>query len=509
MKIGIWVLGDQLWSGQAALKANQANCSQVPILFIESTEFARQRAYHRQKLVLVWSAMRHFAQELRENDWSVTYEITKDFLTPLHHWLKSQGITQLQIMTPGDRHFENWLRSLDLPCELNLLPNNHFLWSKDDVAIWARGRKRLLLEDFYREGRRRWQILIENNQPVGGQWNFDQENRKPPQKQLAPPVPLFSCPDAITQQVIERVKELNFPGYGQLSEFQWGVTRQQALEVLGQFIDEGLGQFGTYQDAMVTEHKTLWHSLISPYLNLGLLTPWEVIEAVIKAFTSKKISLNNVEGFIRQILGWREYMQAIYQWVNEDYGQLNWFNHDYPLPGFYWESSQTKMNCLAAVLKQVEETGYAHHIQRLMILSNFALIVGVKPQQLKEWFHAAFIDAYEWVMQTNVLGMGQFADGGLLASKPYASSANYINKMSDYCQKCVYNPKARTGNDACPFNYFYWDFLNRHREKLQKTGRMGLILANLKHIDPGEMSTMQTLAQDWRTAHLTTGGQWE
>jgi deoxyribodipyrimidine photolyase-related protein len=187
--------------------------------------------------------------------------------------------------------------------------------------------------------------------------------------------------------------------------------------------------------------------------------------------------------------------------VDEDYGQRNWFNHDFSLPEFYWESSQTKMNCLATVLRQVEETGYAHHIQRLMILSNFALIVGVNPQQLQWWFHAAFIDAYDWVMQTNVLGMGQFADGGLLASKPYGSFANYINKMSDYCQQCPYNPKARTENDACPFNYFYWDFLARHRDKLQKTGRTGLILANLKRIEPEEMLAMQTLAQDWRRLH--------
>ena len=502
MTTGIWVLGDQLWSGQGALKTHQANRSQVPVLLIESAEFARQRPYHRQKLVLVWSAMRHFAQELRDNGWLVTYEIAEDFLTPLRHWIESNGITELQIMTPGDRPFESWLRSLALPCPLTLLPNNHFLWSKDDFATWAQGRKRLLLEDFYRESRKRWQILMEDGQPMGGQWNFDQENRKPPKKNLAPPVAPFFAPDTITQKVIERIKQLDLPGYGELSPFSWGVTRQQALQALEHFIDVGLGQFGTYQDAMVTAHKTLWHSLISPYLNLGLLTPSEVIEKIAQAFTTQKIPLNNVEGFIRQVLGWREYMQGIYQWVDEDYGQRNWFGHDYPLPAFYWESGQTKMNCLATVLRQVEETGYAHHIQRLMILSNFALIVGVNPQQLQAWFHAAFIDAYDWVMQTNVLGMGQFADGGLLASKPYGSSANYINKMSDYCQQCPYNPKARTGSDACPFNYFYWDFLSRHQKKLQKTGRMGLILANLKRIEPEEMSAMQTLAQDWRRLHF-------
>ena len=501
MTIGIWVLGDQLWSGQTALKSHQGDRSQVPVILIESAEFARQRPYHRQKLVLVWSAMRHFAEDLRAQGWSVTYEIAEDFLTALHHWLKTQGVSHLQVMAPNDRPFEAWLKSLTLPCELTLLPNNHFLWSREDFSAWAGDRKSLLLEDFYRAGRKRWQILMVDDQPVGGRWNFDQDNRKPAKKNLSPPMPLSFPPDDITQQVIERVEQLNLSGYGQLSGFQWGVSRQDALQGLKYFIDVGLSQFGTYQDAMVMGQKTLSHSLISPYLNLGLLTPLEVIEAVTNAFATQDISLNNVEGFIRQILGWREYMQGIYQWVDEDYGQINWFNHDFPLPGFYWQSSQTKMNCLATVLQQIEETGYAHHIQRLMILSNFALIVGVNPQELQEWFHATFIDAYDWVMQTNVLGMGQFADGGILASKPYASSANYINKMSDYCQQCSYNHKARTGKDACPFNYFYWDFLARHQEKLQHTGRMGLILANLKRIEPTEMSTMQTLAEDWRQAH--------
>ncbi|MEB3229190.1 MAG: cryptochrome/photolyase family protein [Synechocystis sp.] len=504
MTIGIWILGDQLWLGQAALTAHQDHRSQVPVLMIESSDFARQRPYHRQKLVLVWSAMRHFAQALQHHGWSVSYEISEDFLTPLHQWITTHGITELQLMTPGDRPFEAWLRSLSLPCELTLLPNNHFLWSRTAFAAWAQGRKRLLLEDFYREGRKRWQILMADNKPLGDRWNFDQENRKPPKKTLVPPPPLSFPPDSITQQVIERVKQLNLPGYGQLAGFQWGVTRSDALQVLDHFVNSGLGQFGTYQDAMVTGQQTLWHSLTSPYLNLGLLTPLEVIEAIAQAMTADAIPLNNVEGFIRQVLGWREYMQGIYQWVDDDYVQRNWFGHDLPLPGFYWQGSQTEMHCLSTVLGQVEATGYAHHIQRLMILSNFALIVGVNPQELEAWFHAVFIDAYDWVMQTNVLGMGQFADGGLLASKPYASSANYVNKMSDYCSQCRYNPKARTGKDACPFNYFYWDFLSRHQEKLQKTGRMGLILANLKRIDPAEMGTMQDLAQQWRREHLTT-----
>jgi deoxyribodipyrimidine photolyase-related protein len=253
---------------------------------------------------------------------------------------------------------------------------------------------------------------------------------------------------------------------------------------------------------MVTNEFTLWHSLISPYLNLGLLTPKEIIDRVEIAYFQQDIPLNNVEGFIRQILGWREYMQGLYHFLGEDYSQHNWFCHHHELPDFYWDGTKTEMNCLYQVLKQVEETGYAHHIQRLMILSNFALIMGVAPQAIEAWFHGAFIDAYDWVMQTNVLGMGQFADGGILASKPYASSANYIHKMSDYCGNCVYNQSDRVGEKACPFNFFYWDFLNRHYDKLKTSGRMNLMLGNLKRINESEMEEMQKLAKQWREKNI-------
>ncbi|MGF1485960.1 MAG: cryptochrome/photolyase family protein [Prochloraceae cyanobacterium] len=499
MTTGIWVLGDQLSLQQAALQNRAENRQDTPIIFIESLNYAKQRPYHSQKLVLVWSAMRHFAEELRTEGWSIDYKIAEDFQTPLKEWIDSNNISDLLIMTPSDRTFANFINNLKLNCTINFIDNNLFLWSVKDFKNWAESRKRLLMEDFYRQGRKDFNILMDGDRPIGDKWNFDKENRKPPKKNLDTPAKLSFEPDKITQEVIEKVAALDIPKYGEIEPFNWGVTRQEALEVLDYFIGESLANFGTYQDAMVIGEETMWHSLISPYLNLGLLQPQEVIEKAAKAKEkNKELPLNSLEGFIRQVMGWREYMHGIYHYVDADYAKKNWFEHTQSLPKFYWDSSKTDLNCLQQTLSQVEKTGYAHHIQRLMLLSNFALIIGTSPQELENWFHSAFIDAYDWVMQTNVIGMGQFADGGILASKPYASSANYINKMSDYCKKCKYKHTKRTGENACPFNYFYWDFLTRHRDKLKSLGRMNLILANLKKIDPEELEEMQKLAQQWR-----------
>lgn len=502
MATGIWILGDQLWLGQAALQQRCHAQDETPVLMIESADYAQQRPYHYQKLVLVWSAMRHFAEDLKTARWSVTYAIAEDFFTPLTIWIQTHQITELLIMEPGDRPFAALIQGLNLACEIDckitFVPNNHFLWQREEFQAWAEGRKRLVLEDFYREGRKRFDILMEGKKPVGGKWNFDKDNRQPPKKNLNPPPPQWFAPDAITQQVIERIKSLELKGYGQMEPFRWGVTRAQALQVFQHFLEVGLEKFGTFQDAMIEGEDTLWHSLISPYLNLGLLHPLELIQGAIAHQKKHKIALNNLEGFIRQILGWREYLYGIYHHVEDDYPEKNYFDHQQPLPEFFWDSTKTDLNCLRQTLDQVERTGYAHHIQRLMVLSNFALITGVQPQALEAWFHAAFIDAYDWVMQTNVIGMGQFADGGILATKPYASSANYINKMSNYCVGCRYNKGDRQGENACPFNTFYWDFLDRHQEKLYAQGRMNLILKSLERMDAEELIGIRSQATQWR-----------
>ena len=493
MKTGIWILGDQLHLKQAALQSCN-NPSDVEIILIESYSHIKKLRYHKQKLALIWSAMRHFAKELRQQGYSVTYEKAEDFQTPLESWIKENQIDQLQIMSPNDKPFLQTIENLKLPCHINLLPNNQFLWTAEDFSTWAENRKRVVMEDFYREGRKRFDILIAGDKPVGGKWNLDKENRKPPKGKLNTPEPLWFEPDEITQEVIQQVNSLDIPTYGEIKEFRWGVTRSQALEVLKYFIDIRLPLFGPYQDAMVTGEETMWHAMLSPYINLGLLQPLEIIQAAEKAYYENQLALNSVEGFIRQILGWREYMHGIYHHVDAEYSQQNWFNHDKPLPEFYW-TGETKMNCLHQILTQVMDTGYAHHIQRLMVLNNFGLIAGISPQELENWFHAAFIDAYDWVMQTNVIGMGQYADGGLLASKPYAASANYINKMSDYCKSCFYKHSQRIGEKACPFNFLYWDFLNRHRDKLKFQGRMNFILKNLDKMTSDDLEMIRQQAE--------------
>ena len=495
MSIGIWVLGDRLDRSQSALASSQKQKKQTPVILIESSNYVKQRPYHQQKLVLVWSAMRHFACELKADGWQVTYAITEDFTPPLKQWIAQNKITELRITEPCDRSFQTYIQSLDLNCQVKLLPDNHFLWSRQAFQEWVQSRKRLLMEDFYREGRKRFNILMSGKDPIGGKWNYDKQNRKPPKNNLQTPERLWFEPDKTTQEVIEWVKEKQFSNYGEITPFRWGVTREQALQALEHFITECLPNFGTYQDAMVTGEYTMWHGLISPYLNLGLLQPMEVINAVEKAYYDRELPLNSVEGFIRQVLGWREYMHGLYFHFDADYSQSNWFEHHRPLPQFFWNAEKTDLNCLKQTLTQTEKTAYAHHIQRLMILANFALITGINPQEITDWFHSAYIDAYDWVMQTNVIGMGIFADGGKLASKPYAASANYINKMSDYCSDCVYNRRDRTSKKACPFNYFYWDFIARHQDKLKSLGRMNLILANLKKVPEEDLQKMQELAR--------------
>ncbi|MGL4620723.1 MAG: cryptochrome/photolyase family protein [Chroococcidiopsis sp.] len=473
-----------------------------PVIFIESLRHAQELPYHLQKLVLVWSAMRHFAEELKQAGWNVTYKQAEDFQTPLIEWIQQNQIAELRVMTPSDRPFTKLIQGLNLPCQITFTPNNRFIWSDEEFIQWASSRKRLIMEDFYREGRKRFDILMIGDLPAGGRWNFDKENRQPPKGKLKLPEALwFEC-DRITQDVINFIERSpafkDSQAYWQIEPFRWGVTRQQALQVLDFFIQTRLSNFGPYQDAMVTGEQTMWHAMLSPYLNLGLIHPLEVVQAAEKAYYENQgeWELNSIEGFIRQILGWREYMHGIYIYMGEDYPAKNWFNHAQPLPEFYW-TGNTHMNCLYQILKQVKEIGYAHHIQRLMILNNFALIAGISPQELEDWFHAAFIDAYDWVMQTNVIGMGQFADGGMMASKPYAASANYVNKMSDYCKNCYYNPRDRTGEKACPFNFFYWDFLARHYDSLKQNHRMGQMLRNLERMSAEELGKVRAKAAEW------------
>ena len=510
MTVGIWVLGDQLHAGQAALASADPATSRV--LLVESRSVLARRAYHRQKLVLVWSAMRHFAVELRASGWTVDHLSADGFGVAVRGWIAEHGLTELRLMEPADRGFRQAIEGLALAVPLVWLPSNAFLWSRDAFAAWAGRNKQLRLEFFYREGRRRFAVLMEGEgakaTPLGGRWNFDQENRKAPPRGLKGPDPLWFEPDAITEAVIEQVEALDQqrraeglpPLPGALRPFRWGVSRSQALQVLEHFIATRLAGFGPYQDAMVSGEPTLWHALLSPYLNLGLLHPLEVIHRLEQAGLEQGVPLAGLEGVIRQILGWREYTHGLYHWFGPSYAALNHFNALEPLPAWLEQLGGSGLRCLDTVLAEIAANGYAHHIQRLMVLANYGLLAGLDPQAFTAWFHRLFIDGHDWVMQTNVIGMGLFADGGRLASKPYAASGNYIRRMSTYCQGCRYDPKQRSGPKACPFNSLYWDFLARHQGELRGNPRMALVMRQLERLDADELAAIRASAEAHRQA---------
>jgi deoxyribodipyrimidine photolyase-related protein len=519
MAVGVWVLGDQLHAGQAALAHFRA--AEARVLLIESTSVLAQRSYHRQKLVLVWSAMRHFAAELAAAGWAVEHREADTFSSALSAWVEAHSIQELHLMEPADRPFrssiEGALANLAARHPLRVVwhPSNAFLWSRQEFSDWARPYRQLRLEFFYREGRRRFQVLMEpdadgkaGTTPLGGQWNFDSENRKAPPKGLQGPAPLRFAADAITEAVISKVERLAGerraaglpPLPGASRPFGWGVNRAQALQALEHFLATRLDGFGPYQDAMVSGQPTLWHALLSPYLNLGLLHPLEVIRRLEEAGRNRSSPLASLEGVIRQILGWREYTHGLYHWFGPNYPNRNHFGASAPLPPWLETLGESGMACMDTVLGELHASGYAHHIQRLMVLANYGLLAGLDPQAFTAWFHRQFIDGHDWVMQTNVIGMGLFADGGLLASKPYAASGSYINRMSTYCHACQYDVKQRHGPRACPYNALYWDFLDRHAASLASNPRMGLMIKQLERIPPEERAAIRASAARHRQA---------
>ena len=497
MAIAIWVLNDQLHQDQAALASYEPG--EASVVFVEAEALLRVRP-HLQKQILFWSAQRHFAAELQTAGWDVHQLEAVSHAEALIPWLKQQGISRLVVMAPPDRPIRQAIERLsqqpEWPCELEWIDNNQFLWTAEEFSRWAGSKKQLRMEFFYREGRRRFNVLMDGDQPQGGQWNFDQDNRKPPPKGLAGPEPLWFEPDAITSAVITKLNRLaeryELPGTSE--PFRWGVSRQQAQQVLEHFIATRLEGFGPYQDAMVSGQPTLWHSLISPYINLGLLQPLAVIRQLEHAGREREIPLASLEGVIRQLLGWREFTHGLYHHFGEDYSHSNALEALEPLPEFLHQLGGSGMGCVDTVLGELNERGYAHHIQRLMVLTNLGLMAGWNPQDLTSWFQAQFVDAHHWVMQTNVLGMGLWADGGRLGSKPYAASGRYINKMSTYCKGCSFDQTKRSGPEACPFNVLYWDFMARHQERFRNHPRMALMIRQLDRIDPAELEAIRSTA---------------
>jgi deoxyribodipyrimidine photolyase-related protein len=473
------------------------------ILMMEVAEEADQVWHHRKKLVFLFSAMRHFARELEGDGWTVRYVRLDDegnagtFSEEVRRAVEDIRPDRILVTEPGEWRVEEMIRDWRerFDCEIKLLRDHRFLSTRQEFADWAEGRKELRMENFYREMRKATGLLMEDGKPVSGQWNFDHDNRKPPKNGLdIPDRPRFE-PDEITVNVMKMVED-RFPDrFGEIEPFNFAVTSADAEKALDHFISECLPMFGDYQDAMVTGEAFLYHSLLSAYINAGLLDPLKTCQAAEAVYAKGNAPINAVEGFIRQIIGWREFIRGIYWMKMPGYEDENFFDAKEDLPDFYW-TGETKMRCISEVVRQTREYAYSHHIQRLMITGNFALLAGIAPKQVHEWYLAVYADAYEWVEMPNTIGMALFADGGLLASKPYAASANYINKMSDFCGNCSYAHNQNTGDSACPFNSLFWDFLDRNRDKLANNHRMGMMYRNLDRKDDKELAKLRERAEN-------------
>ncbi len=476
----VLILGDQLTPAMSSLQA--ADPARDIVLMAEVAEEATYVRHHKKKIAFLFSAMRHFAEDLRSDGWRVDYRALEDAANSgslggeLARAVQQHDAAAVTVAEPGEWRLraamEGWSNALGLPVEI--LPDTRFIASHDDFAGWAEGRKQLRMEFFYREMRRKTGILMEGDQPAGGKWNFDAENRKPAKRDLFMPQPAGFKPDKITREVLKLVDARFGDHFGDLEPFWFGVTAAQAEEALESFIAQALPKFGDFQDAMLSDQRFLYHSILALYINAGLLDPLAVCRRVETEYHAGRAPLNAVEGFIRQIIGWREFVRGIYWLKMPDYVGENFFNAKRALPDFYW-TAETDMACLRAAITQTKEEAYAHHIQRLMVTGNFAMLAGIDPKEVHEWYLMVYADAYEWVELPNTLGMSQFADGGLLGSKPYAASGNYINKMSDYCHSCRYKVQQKTGDDACPFNPLYWHFLERNGDKLRGNPRLGQV----------------------------------
>jgi deoxyribodipyrimidine photolyase-related protein len=499
----VFVLGDQLSRRHGPLAARPDD----DVLMIEATAFAERRPYHPHKLTLVFAAMRQFRDQLREAGRTVEYLQAETFGEGFAEYASDHPDATLHCMRPPSHGSESGLREAATTAGLSIefTENDLFLCDSETFDEWAEGRDGYRHEDFYRMMRRETGYLMADGEPVGGEWNYDDQNREtPPDDWQSPPIPEFQY-DETTRDVESWVGErfdggYENPPYGGAwadpGEFRWPVTRRQAVQALDHFVTHRLPEFGDYQDAMRNDEWALAHSLLSTSLNLGLLHPSEVVERAIDAYREGDAPLNCVEGFVRQVVGWREFLRHVYRREMPDLASANELDATEDLPDFYW-TGETEMACLSDVVDGVRTRGYSHHIERLMILSNFGLLYGVEPAQLNRWFHAGYVDAFHWVTTPNVVEMGLYG-ADLFATKPYAASANYVDKMSDYCGDCQYYKTKTTGEGACPFNTLYWDFLDRNEERLRSNHRMGLVYSHVDNKSEEELTAIREQAAEVR-----------
>lgn len=506
----IWILGDQLTHRHSALA--KADRDADVVLFIESRKRGAHIRYHQRKLVLIYSAMRHFARELREAGWTVDYHHlaeTEDFAEGWKRHLTRFQPDEVWMMEPNSlpeqKAAETIVRRIERP--LRTFPSCQFLVGRDEFAEFAAGKKRLLMENHYRAARKRFRILVdEAGEPEGGAWNYDAENRKTLtdwQREGAakPPRQNSHPPDPVTRDVIQDVAKFFPKAPGRAEGFALAVTREQALEDLRGFVRERLARFGDYQDLMLAESPGMFHSWVSASINIGLLDPMECIDAAVNAYWERGAPLSAVEGFVRQILGWREFINGVYWLKMPEYGESNALSAERPLPDFFY-TAETDLNCLRCTIGEVRETAYNHHIQRLMVLGNFLLLAGVRPQEALRWFLEMYIDAFDWVMAANVLGMALHADGGFMATKPYAGSGAYIDRMSNYCKGCRYDPKKKSGEGACPFNLLYWAFYDRHAKRFSANPRTAVMIKSWQKRTESDRETIVREAGEFLDSHV-------
>ena len=473
------------------------------IFFCEAQEEATYVQHHPKKIAFLFAAMRHFAADLKQQGHNIRYVKLTDAANTGHLTREVQrAVNTLRVKRvvatePSDYRVDamvnSWSILLGIPVELRI--DDRFLCTKEAFNCWAKGKKQLRMEYFYREMRKKFHILIEKDgSPTGGQWNYDKDNRKPPIKGATYPKRIRHPKSARLNQVLKLVAEQFPDNFGDLHPFDYAVTREQALLELDDFIDRILPNFGDYQDAMVKGEPFLNHSLLSSYLNAGLLLPLEICQKAEAQYRNSQAPLNAVEGFIRQIMGWREFVRGIYWHKMPEYGELNYFKANTPLPEFYW-GKPTKMACMSEVIRHTQRYAYSHHIQRLMVSGNFALIAGLDVKQVQKWYLAVYSDAYEWVEMPNTLGMALFGDGGIMGSKPYAASGKYIKKMSNFCQNCVYDPEDMLGEHACPFNALYWDFFARNRKKLSGNQRLNYVFGTWDKFNDSKQAAIRDKAE--------------
>ncbi len=503
----VLVLGDQLDEQSSALTDFDPQSDRIWMAEVdaESTHVPSSK----QRTTLFLSAMRHFAERLRDKGWPVVYRLLDDeqnagsLAEELALAIRQYRPSQLVMTAPGDWRVWQQLRATAAQhgVPFDIRDDDHFYCTVREFKAHAEGKKQIRLEYFYRELRRKHQILMDGKLPIGGQWNFDADNRGSFGKAGpgALPAPTRFEPDATTLAVMALVNQRFAQHPGSLEHFGWPVTRDQALQVLADFVQYRLPHFGQYQDAMWEGEVWLYHSHVSSSLNLKLLRPREVIAAAETAYHQGLAPLPAVEGFVRQVLGWREYVRGIYWTEMPGYLEQNAMQAQADLPGFFW-TADTDMACLRDAIGQTLKQGYAHHIQRLMVTGLYALLFGVHPKQVHEWYLSVYVDAVEWVELPNTLGMSQFADGGLMASKPYVASGKYIDRMSNHCKGCRYNPAVATGATACPFTTLYWDYLSQHADTLAKNPRMLMQLKNLNRLSASQRADIAQQAQVHRAS---------